>query len=167
MTDRLETFTRRAAYAGVGLLLLCALLNVADIATRRTINLNVTGMVDITQLLVMACAFLSIPYTFMREAHIDVDFLVNRLPARGRAALFALWSAVGAAFMSAVSWNAAQAALQAWTNNDQSTTIGIPMICYWAPLIAGCVLSVMSCAALSLRHAARALAGDAAPSAPC
>ena len=62
----LEALTRRAAIAGAGLLLLCALLNCGDIATRRLLALNLAGMVDLTQWLVMAGAFLCIPYYTLR-----------------------------------------------------------------------------------------------------
>ncbi len=155
----LETFTRRCAYVGVTLLLLCAVLNVGDIATRRLTHLNVTGMVDITQLMVMACAFMCIPYTFAREAHIDVDFITTHLPPRINSALMGVWSLAGALFMAAVTWYAGVAAMQAYVNRDQSTTIGIPIVWYWAPLLFGCVLSVLACASLVLAHWRRAARG--------
>ena len=157
----LETFTRRCTYAGVSLLLMCAVLNVGDIATRRLTTWNLTGIVDITQLMVMACAFMCIPYTFMREAHIDVDFITTHLPPRINSALMGLWSLAGALFMAAVTWYAGVAALQAYVNNDQSTTIGIPIVWYWVPLLFGCVLSVLACASLVLAHWLRAARGAA------
>lgn len=157
----LETFTRRCTYAGVSLLLMCAVLNVGDIATRRLTTWNLTGIVDITQLMVMSCAFMCIPYTFMREAHIDVDFITTHLPPRINSALMGVWSLAGALFMAAVTWYAGVAALQAYVNNDQSTTIGIPIVWYWVPLLFGCVLSVLACASLVLAHWLRAARGAA------
>ena len=157
----LETFTRRCTYAGVSLLLMCAVLNVGDIATRRLTTWNLTGIVDITQLMVMSCAFMCIPYTFMREAHIDVDFITTHLPPRINSALLGVWSLAGALFMAAVTWYAGVAALQAYVNNDQSTTIGIPIVWYWVPLLFGCVLSVLACASLVLAHWLSAARGAA------
>lgn len=151
----LDTFTRWCAYLGVVLLLICALLNVGDIATRKVIRLNISGMVDVTQLMVMACAFLCIPYTFMKEAHIDVDFVVNNLPLRLRHAMMSLWGLTGAAFMGTVTWYAGIAAGQAITNGDVSDTIGIPKIWYWGPLLFGCALSTLVCVALAVGYAIR------------
>jgi TRAP-type C4-dicarboxylate transport system permease small subunit len=148
--QRIEALTRWSAWIGVCLLLVCAALNVGDISTRRVINLNISGMVDITQLMVMACAFLCIPYTFAREANIDVDFIHVKLPERLRALLMALWNACGAGFMALVTWYAGVAALQALTNGDKSNTIGIPMTWYWAPLLVGCAAAVLVCCALTL-----------------
>lgn len=151
----LDTFTRWCAYAGVVVLLLCAVLNVGDIATRRVIQLQISGMVDVTQLMVMACAFLCIPYTFMREQHIDVDFVVNTLPLRVRHAMMSVWGLMGAGFMGTVTWYAGIAAAQAMTNGDSSTTIGIPMIYYWVPLLFGCALSTLVCLVLCVGYAIR------------
>ncbi len=155
MPDRVHTFTRWCAWLGVCLLILCATLNVGDIATRRLVNLNVVGMVDVTQLLVMACAFLCIPYTFAREANVDVDFVVNHLSARLRFGLMALWNLFSAGFMALVTWYAGIAALQAQVNGDTSNTIAIPITWYWWPLLFGCAVSVVVCLLLCRSYLAR------------
>ncbi|MCZ4313006.1 TRAP transporter small permease [Comamonadaceae bacterium G21597-S1] len=147
-----RTGTRWCAWLGVCLLILCAALNVGDIASRPIVSLNVVGMVDVTQLLVMACAFLCIPYTFAREAHVDVDFVVNHLSARLRAGLMALWNLCGVFFMGMVTWYAGVAAWQAQANGDTSNTIAIPMTWYWGPLLFGCGLSVVVCLLLSVSY---------------
>ena len=152
----LDTFTRWCAYLGVVLLLLCAMFNVGDIATRRVVRLNIVGMVDVTQLMIMACAFLCIPYTFMKEAHIDVDFVTNMLPIRVRHVMMSAWGLIGAGFMGLVLWYAGIAATQALKNGDASTTIGIPIIYYWLPLLFGCALSVLVCLAMCISYAGRA-----------
>lgn len=155
MPDPVRTFTRWCAWLGVCLLILCATLNVGDIATRRIVNFNIVGMVDVTQLLVMACAFLCIPYTFSREAHVDVDFVVNLLHARLRSGLMAVWNLCAAAFMGVVTWFAAIAAMQALANGDTSNTIAIPMTWYWWPLLFGCALSVVVCVLLGVSYLMR------------
>ncbi len=157
MPDPVRTFTRWCAWLGVCLLILCATLNVGDIATRRLVNLNVVGMVDVTQLLVMACAFLCIPYTFAREAHVDVDFVVNHLPARLKLALMGLWNLCSAFLMGTVTWYASVAALQAQANGDTSNTIAIPITWYWWPLLFGCGLSVVVCLLLGGAYFKRVL----------
>lgn len=158
----LETLTRRSAYLGVSLLMLCAVINTADISTRRTVNFSVIGMVDITQLLVMACAFLCIPYTFAREGHIDVDFVVSYLPRRLTAALMSLWNLIAALFMALVTYFAGKAALQTLENGDRSSSIAIPIAWYWLPLLLGCLMSVLVCAALTLRYLRTALTASPA-----
>jgi len=157
MPDPVRTFTRWCAWLGVCLLILCATLNVGDIATRRMVNLNIVGMIDVTQLLVMACAFLCIPYTFSREAHVDVDFVVNHFHVRLRSGLMAVWNLCAGGFMGVVTWFAAIAAMQALANGDTSNTIAIPMTWYWWPLLFGCALSVVVCVLLGVSYLTRML----------
>lgn len=157
MADAVRTFTRWCAWLGVCLLVLCATLNVGDIASRPIVSLHVVGMVDVTQLLVMASAFLCIPYTFAREAHVDVDFVVNHLPARLKLALMGLWNLCGAFLMGTVTWYASVAALQAHANGDTSNTIAIPMTWYWLPLLFGCGLSAVVCLLLGGAYFKRVL----------
>lgn len=158
MTGALETITRRLAHAGVGLLILCAVLNSADIATRRTLQLSVVGMVDATQLLVMASAFLCIPLTFLREAQIEVDFVAARWTGRLGAALRCVTALGCGVFMGAVAVAAARATAQAWQHGDQSATLAIPLVWYWAPVVLGCALSALACLAVAVRHGQRAAA---------
>ncbi len=151
----LATSVRRLAVAGVLVLLLCALINVADIATRRLLPWPVSGLVDLTQLLVMTSAFLCIPLTFALEAQIEVDFMTTRLKARAHALLRAVTALVCALFMAAVTTAVAAAALQAWQHGDQSATLAIPITWYWAPVLLGCALSVLACVAVALAHGQR------------
>jgi TRAP-type C4-dicarboxylate transport system permease small subunit len=153
----LERFTRRAALAGAALLLLCALLNGADIATRRVLSLNLAGMVDLTQLLVMASAFLCIPLTFARQAQIEVDFVTARLPVRAHAALRCATALACAGFMAAVTMTTARAALQALHNGDRSATLALPLTWYWLPVVAGSALAVLACLAVALAQGLRAV----------
>lgn len=152
----LDAFTRHAAGAGVVILLGCALLNCADIATRRVLDLNLAGMVDLTQLLVMASAFLCIPLAFLHEAQIEVDFFAARFSGRAGAALRCAAALACAGFMAWVTLSAFTAAQQAWQHGDRSSTLAIPLTWYWAPVVFGCALSVLACAAVSLAHGLRA-----------
>jgi TRAP-type C4-dicarboxylate transport system permease small subunit len=149
---RLDSFIQRVAASGVLVLLACALLNCFDIATRRGLPLQFVGSVDLTQLLVMTCAFLCIPLTFLREAQVEVDFVATRLNGRTFALLRCAGALAGAAFMAMVTGSAAGAALQAWQHGDRSATLATPLTWYWAPVVLGCALSVLACAAVALRH---------------
>jgi TRAP-type C4-dicarboxylate transport system permease small subunit len=146
--DRLEVLADRAlgwvAYAGVLALMLAVAVLIVDIATRKSIGFSILGMVDINQLAQMACVFLVLPLAFLRESHITVDFITDRLPARWRAAIEALSALLGAALLAAILWNSVGQALIQLRQGDKSQTLGIPMIWYWAPLVAGTALSMLA-----------------------
>lgn len=146
--DRVEALADRAlswvAFAGVLALMLAVAALIVDIATRKSVGFSILGMVDLNQLAQMACVFLVLPLAFLRESHITVDFITDRLPARGRAAIEVLSVLCGAALLAAMLWNSVGQALIQLRQGDQSQTLGIPMIWYWAPLVAGTALSLLA-----------------------
>ncbi|MCU0805279.1 MAG: TRAP transporter small permease [Burkholderiales bacterium] len=155
-----ETIARWLAYAGVGALALGAVLNVFDISTRRTVGFTVPGMVDLTQLFVMACVFLAIPHAFMREAQVGVDFVTDRLPPRALAALKGLIAVASAVLMGASMFSSATQAWRQIESGDMSQTIGVPIVWYWLPLLAGLGLAAIVCVILAARYAVLAAGGE-------
>ena len=155
-----DRVARWLAYAGVGALALGAILSVFDISTRRTVGFTVPGMVDLTQLFVMACVFLAIPHAFMREAQVGVDFLTDRLPPRALAALKSLIVAGSAVLMGASMVYSAVQAQRQIESGDMSQTIGVPIVWYWLPLLTGLGLAAIVCLILAARYAAVAAGGE-------
>jgi TRAP-type C4-dicarboxylate transport system permease small subunit len=153
-------FFRRCAYAGISLLCIATLLTVADVLTRRSINITIAGLVDITQMLVMGCVFLVIPYVFIIEANVGVEFVTDKLPPRALAWVQSAAAASGVLFMAMVAWYSVRQALLQIGQGDTSQTIGIPIAMYWAPLIFGCALAVAAALLLTLRYAVVACGGE-------
>jgi len=143
----LHRLSRALAALGVLILLACAVLTVTDIVGRRLLGFTIHGMVDLTQLLVMAAVFMWIPYAFECRANVEVDLLFDRLPAPARRWLDRLWPLFGAGFLFAVAAYATQAAMQVLEYGDQSATLGIPMIWYWGPLVFGTLFAGVVCIA--------------------
>ena len=150
-----ERIAAGLAGLGVAALLLAVLVVIADIAARKSFGLSVRGTIDLTQLAQMACAFLALPYVFLRESHVSVDFFADRLPPRLRGAVRALAALVTLALMLALAWYSfAQAAIQVG-QGDRSVTLGIPIAAYWAPVLAGMTLSCAAALLAALRHFGR------------
>lgn len=141
------------AAAGVAALMLTILVVIADISARRTLGFSVRGTIDLTQLAQVACAFLALPYVFLREGHISVDFFTDRLPPGLRAAVRRLAAGVTLALMLALTWYSfAQAAIQI-AQGDKSVTLGIPIAAYWAPTLVGMALSCVAAAIVLMKPA--------------
>ncbi len=146
---RLDRIVLLLAWAGVAMLGVAALLGGIDIATRRTLRSGVAGAVDLTQWLVMACAFACIPLAFLRQAQVEVDFVASRFAPRPQALLRSLGALVAMVFMALVTLATAQAAWQVGQRGDLSPTLGWPMAGYWWPVVLGSALSTLACAALA------------------
>lgn len=151
-----ERVARAMAYAGVALLGAGMLVLMVDIAGRKTVGVSVLGTIDLTQLAVMGCVYLAMPLAFLRGTHVGVEFITDRLPPRALAALQCAVAMLGVAFVSALAWYGALQARLAWLQGDQSATLRIPMILYWAPLVAGLAASAVAALLVAVRAAARA-----------
>ena len=147
------------AFFGVGVLGLATLVLMADIAMRRTIGISITGIVDITQLAQMFCISLVLPIAFLREAHVGVDFITDRLPPRALAALQGCVHLVCVAFMAAIAWYSFKQAGTQIDQGDKSQTLGLPIVIYWAPLLVGTLLSATASALLAARAFGKAAFG--------
>lgn len=154
-----ERILALVATAGVVVLGFAIVMVVADIVARAALNHSLTGMVDITQLCVMAMAFWSIPYAFIRDGHVGITVATDWLPPRGRALLDALAALAGATFVALIGRYGWEQAMLALDYGDSSQTIGIPMIYYWTALLSGCFLSLLATLLNAARHFAEAFTG--------
>lgn len=145
-----------AAGAGLGVACYAAamFLTVADVVGRR-FGAPILGVIDLVQLAVLAGCWLVIPYAFLAGAHVGVDLVVDHLPGRLTRAFRALAGLAGAALVGLILWGSWGAAQQQMMFGDVSQQLGIPIVYYWAPLLAGAALSVVA----ALVTVADALAG--------
>lgn len=122
-----------------------------DIGARKSVGFSILGIIDLTQLAQVACVFLCLPLVFLRESHIAVDFVTEKLPARLRALVELVSALLGIALLAAILWYSwGQAAIQV-AQGDRSVTLGIPMWLYWAPLLLGLFLSIVASLVVTLK----------------
>ncbi len=131
------------AALGVLAFALGALITVADILG-RPLGLAVIGVVDLVQLFVMMGAWFVIPYAFLTGAHVGVDLVVNALPqSLGRAAR-AFAALVSVALLALMLWYGYASFQTQLLFGDQSQQLGIPIMWYWLPLLAGLAVSILA-----------------------
>ena len=149
----LDAAAEGIAMLGSGMLVLATCVWIVDIVGRQTVGYSVTGLNDITQLLVMAFVSLALPITFLREGNVTVEFLTDLLPQRARALLQALIALVSTAFVGSLAYFAWAQAASELEEKARSLTLAIPMIYYWIPVLAGISLAALACAVMAARHA--------------
>lgn len=140
-------------------LLVATCIIVADVATRRSIDFPIAGTMDLTQLFVMSCAFLAMPLAFLRNAHVSVEFVTDRLPSRVLLAVEAVAAAISCAFIVASLVCSVEQALLQVGNGDRSQTIGIPIFWYWVPLLIGFAFSALATLMIVVRSGWKASFG--------
>ena len=156
-----EELTRAMAWFGLALITGAIAVTVLDIITRRSIGWSVPGLIDITQMLIIGFAFMCIPFSFMRESNVTVDFITDALPSRLLSTVKALAMLTGGVFMFAIARYSWFRAGQQVENGDVSQTIGIPFIWYWVPLLSGCIVGTLTALLQTLHYAIEAIAPPA------
>lgn len=152
------------AVIGAFCALMAGLVTCLDIGIRNMGGQGILGTVDITQMLIVAAAFFTIPYGFMTDSHVAVDVAVNYMPPRGRALTRAFAALLGGSLMLAIGWYGIGQANTVAMMGDRSQTIALPMIWFWYPLLAGSFFTVAVVAVIIARHLAVAVTGrDALP----
>ena len=155
----MDRIARVLAYLGMVMLCGAMLVVIVDIAARKSIGFSILGTIDLTQLGVMGCVFLSMPLAFLRGTHVGVEFVTDRLPAPLLRALKCAVGSLGAAFMLTLAWYGLGQARIQLAQGDVSVTLGIPMILYWVPLLVGCFGSAAAGAIAALAALAPPEAG--------
>jgi TRAP-type C4-dicarboxylate transport system permease small subunit len=159
--DRLDQLAEVLAGLGSVLLLAATLVWVVDIVGRQTVGFSVIGLNDITQLLVMSFVSLALPVTFLREQNVTVDLFVDALPAWLRKWLTAIMALATSAFAGALAWFAWQQALREFAERATSSTLAIPMIWYWVPVLAGSTIATLLALVVAARCCTRTASHDA------
>lgn len=148
-----------AAVAGSFCALLAGLATVADILIRSFGGQGIIGTVDITQMLIVAAAFLTIPYGFIADTHVSMDALTDKLPPRLQSLFKAHAALLGCVLMAAIAYYGLGQAKTVQMMGDRSQTIGIPMIWNWWPLLGGAAYAGLVCFVIALRHIRACLLG--------
>jgi len=103
------------------------------------------GLVDLTQLAMMAAAPLGIAAAFFLDEHIRVDLFYGRFSQSLKRTALRLSAVIGAVLMGICLWTAWNEMRGQLDFTTTSATLGIAYTWYWAPLIAGLALSVAGC----------------------
>lgn len=162
-----ETAAAWAAKLGALCALLAGAVTCADIVIRNAGGQGIIGTVDITQMLIMATAFLTIPYGFISDSHVSVEIGVEKLPFRLQALFKGLAALLGALLMLAIGWYGIGQFETVGLMGDKSQTIGLPMTWFWYPLLAGSFFAAAMSFVVMLRHITAMLRGyDPLPTPP-
>lgn len=140
------------ALAGTIAFIVAVLLTVLDIALRSVSSYTIKGLTDIVTLCTMIGAMLAISYGFATDQHVSIDVFTNRMTQGAQRVLRLVSAVLGAVFLGGVTWFSTLQALTEYGYGDRSQSIGIPMIWYWIPLLAGVGFATVTCLWLIMRE---------------
>ena len=125
--------TSRGANAiALTILMLMALLTLADVIGRSRFNAPISGAYELTELLFVIVVALVLGYSAIRGSHVRIDIIVSRFPEKAQYVIDAISYIVSSAFFLVASWRVVLQAIQVNSQGTLSGILGIPLYpFYW------------------------------------
>jgi len=142
-TKRLEGISVWFNWVAVLALLAMFAIMVLDILTSKILNMPITATVDIASLLALVVASFSVSRTILAKRHIEVEFIVTRLPRGARKIFNTLSSFLSLAFFLLVVWRAFVYAYSLQKTGESSLTQHIPMAPFAYGIAIACLPAVL------------------------
>ena len=120
-----------------------ALMVVASIAGRATVNAPIPGDVELTQFGIALTISLCLPWCQVQGSNIMVDFFTQRLPARQIRGLDAVGAILLAVMAMLLSWRTAVGAVGAREVFEATMILDLPMWWVYALLAPGLALTAL------------------------
>jgi TRAP-type C4-dicarboxylate transport system permease small subunit len=111
--------------AGAGLIGMLALV-VADIVGIKALSRPIPGGIEVTAFLGVVVVGFAIAFVQVLHGHIQVDFIIMKLPPRARAAIEILTTFLGIAFFIILAWRSLDYGRIVQTTGEVSMTQRIP-----------------------------------------
>jgi TRAP-type C4-dicarboxylate transport system permease small subunit len=119
-----------ATFSGVVTVLLMALID-ANVIGRYTLNMPVPGSVEISIMLLVILLISAQPWVQGKNAHLRLDFIVERVPARAAGIIKLLVLIVSFGFCVVWAWQSAAFASRSW----EDAFFGLLVIPIWPALL--------------------------------
>ncbi len=103
------------------------IITVVDVAGRYLFNRPLPGALELSELLMVFLVFGAFAVTELRNGHVDIDVVVNRMPPRARACSETLAAVLSTAFWGAITWRTALHAQNVWRAGETTPNLGLPI----------------------------------------
>lgn len=103
------------------------IVTVADVAGRYLFNRPLPGALELSELLMVFLVFGAFAITELRNGHVDIDVVVNKMPARARACSETFAAILSTVFWGAITWRTALHAHNVWRAGETTPNLGLPI----------------------------------------
>jgi TRAP-type C4-dicarboxylate transport system permease small subunit len=141
--ERLERIALYFNWVAVMALLAMFAIMVLDIFTSKIFNMPITATVDVASFLALVVASFSVSRTILSRRHIEVEFIVERLPRGARKFFNTLSSFLSLVFFLLIVWRAFVYAYSLQKTGESSLTQHIPMAPFAYGIALACVPAVL------------------------
>ncbi len=156
---RMEWVGEVLAFVGMMLISVSILVLISDIVGRKTIDFTVYGIDDVNGLLIMSFICLALPFAFLREGHVGVEFITDALPRRTLVLVKLAVAVIICGWVGVLVYFSYLQAVAQIAMGSSSPTLAIPIVWYWTPLLIGMAVSVVACLVNVFRDILEAFSG--------
>jgi len=153
LTRQFERLTRWLHHLSGALLLGLMVLTVANIVGRWLFDAPVAGTVELTEIGMVGIVFLGLAYAQVREDHIRVDLLYERLGPRGRKVLGLFAALVSFATVAVLTWRLWSYAGRLSASGRTTSALRIPLSWVAWVAVAGAAIYAMGVVVTAHRRA--------------
>ncbi len=125
-------------------LVVMTLITVVDVAGRYLLNRPLPGALELSELLMVFLVFGAFAVTELRGGHVDIDVVVNTMPARARALSESFAALLSTAFWGLVTWRTALHAQNVWRAGETTPNLGLPIAPFVFVAAAGTLLFTLA-----------------------
>jgi TRAP-type C4-dicarboxylate transport system permease small subunit len=133
-------FSTYLSYIGNAALAFMMLLTTVDVVGRYFFNSPVLGAYEITEYLMLIMVFSFLALAQSKKAHINVDIVFNRLPARLQRAFERFNHIVCLLMMILITWKSAERIMELKKTGEASLLLKIPDYPFAIFLVIGCLV---------------------------
>ncbi len=127
----------------------------ADVLGRWLFSQPITGAVELTELGLSMVIFLSIAYTHLKEEHISIDFLVERLPEKVQWIVEALINLIIMVLMVLMALSLFWYAERLFTSGTVTGDLGLPIYLFAGVSGIGAIVFALTAILLALKYVAK------------
>lgn len=156
-------WTRRLALVGGWLLLLIALVTVADALLRKFFSRPIQGTFEATELVLAAIIFFAMPYTGLTDAHVVLDLTTDRLSARAQSVIIGANGLFCALVLGFIAYEMGLLAAEYVETARTTITMRIPLSPFILPATGAAWLAALAFVVQALAALARAAGPGSGP----
>jgi tripartite ATP-independent transporter DctM subunit len=142
--DKVGTLSRWTNVAGIGFLFLMIVVTFIDVILRYIFNRPMVGIIEVTEVMMIAAIFLAIAHTYNVKGHISVDIITSKLEPRARITMESANNLIGLGIFAVVVWQTLAKTLWfAKVNAVHSNYFLIPSAPFAAIITLGCLILLL------------------------
>jgi TRAP-type C4-dicarboxylate transport system permease small subunit len=148
----IRVVSRVLGYVATGFMVVLMLLTVVDVFLRYFFNAPITGATEVSRLLMIIIVFPALGWAAIDRAHIRVDLIVSRIPARMQAIFGSITFFIALVTYVFITW---QSFLEAAVVQRQTSLIHISFTPFYWVMSVGLAIFCLAIAALVIEDIAK------------